>query len=93
MDAYISINFIFICFIIVKNYRKVKRPETEVAENIRRFIYSENRFAPLFWVEQICYDLCVMDNTSEHYVHVPYPQQKFENHFGMVIYLQSVNMV
>ena len=37
----ISNNFIFIFSIIVKNYRKVKRPETEVAESIRRFIYSE----------------------------------------------------
>ena len=41
MDASITNNFIFILFIIVKTYRKVKRPEAEVAENIRRFIYSE----------------------------------------------------
>ena len=41
MDASISNNFIFIFFIIVKNYRKVKKPETEIAESIRRFIYSE----------------------------------------------------
>ena len=41
MDACISNNFIFIFFIIMKNYRKVKRPETEIAESIRRFIYSE----------------------------------------------------
>ena len=41
MDASISNNFIFIFFIIVKNYRKDKKPETEIAESIRRFIYSE----------------------------------------------------
>ena len=39
MNACISSNFILIVFIIVKDYRKAKRPE--VAESIRRFIYSE----------------------------------------------------
>ena len=41
MNACISNNFIFIFFIIVKNYGKVKRPETEIAESIRRFMYPE----------------------------------------------------
>ena len=41
MDASISNNFNFIFFIIVKNYRKVKKSETEIAESITRFIYSE----------------------------------------------------
>ena len=41
MDACISNNFIFIFFIIMKSYCKVKKPETEVAEGIRKFIYSE----------------------------------------------------
>ena len=39
MNACISNNFILIVFISVKDYHKAKRPE--VAESIRRFIYSE----------------------------------------------------
>ena len=35
MDACISINFFFIFFIIVKNYRKVKRPEPGFFERRR----------------------------------------------------------
>ena len=49
MDTCISSNFIFIFFIIVKNYHKVKRPETEVAESIIRFIYS--KIATLYFFE------------------------------------------
>ena len=46
MDACISNNFIFIFFIIVKNYRKVKRPETKVAESIRRLSIPKHEVYP-----------------------------------------------
>ena len=38
MAACISNNFVFIFFIVVKNYHKVERPETEVEGSIKRFI-------------------------------------------------------
>ena len=50
MNVRISNNFIFIFIIIVKNYNQAKRPETEVAESIRRFIDSE--IAMLHFLEQ-----------------------------------------
>ena len=61
MDACISNNFIFIFFIIVKNYRKVKRSETEIAESIRRFIYSEITSPHIFERSGIA-PVCVMDS-------------------------------
>ena len=61
MDACISNNFIFIFFIIVKNYRKVKRPETEVAESIRRFIYPKSLCSTYFEWSKIA-PICVMDS-------------------------------
>ena len=48
-------------FIIVKNYRKVKRPETEVAGSIRRFIYSKIAMLHFFEWSEIA-PICVMDS-------------------------------
>ena len=48
-------------FIIVKNYRKVNRPETEVAESIRRFIYSEIATLHFFEWSEIA-SICVTDS-------------------------------
>ena len=59
MGACISNNFIF--FIIVKNYRKVKRPEAEVAEIIRRFTYSESTTLHIFEQSRIA-PICVTDS-------------------------------
>ena len=61
MDACISNNFIFIFLIIMKNYRKVKRPETEVAESISRFIYSKIAVLHFFDWSGIA-PICVMDS-------------------------------
>ena len=61
MDACISNNFIFAFFIIVKSYRKVKRPETEIAERIGRFIYSEITLLHLFERSGIA-PTCVTDS-------------------------------
>ena len=87
MDASISNNFILIFFIIVKNYQKVKKPETEIAESIRRFIYSEITSLHFFKQSGIS-PICVRI-ASEQYGHKAYPQQK---PFWNNIYLQSVNM-
>ena len=45
----------------VKNYRKVERPETEVAESIRRFIYSEIAMLHFFEWSEIA-SICVTDS-------------------------------
>ena len=61
MDTCISNIFIFIFFNIVKKYRKGKRPETEVAESIRRFTYSE--IATLYFFERSGIGpICVTDS-------------------------------
>ena len=57
----ISNNFIFIIFVVVKNYHKVKRPETKVAESIRRFIYSEITMLHFFEQSGIA-PICVTDS-------------------------------
>ena len=88
MDACISNNFIFIFFIIVKNYCKVKRPETEVAESIRslsiRKLLCSNFLSE---VELLQFMLRI---ASEQYEHEAYLQQKS---FWNGIYSQSVNTV
>ena len=61
MDVSISNNFIFIFFIIMKNYRKAKRPETEFAESIRRFVYSEITMLYYFERSGIAH-ICVTDS-------------------------------
>ena len=66
MDVCISNNFIFIFFIIVKNYREVKRPKTEIAESIRRFIYSEITLLNLFEGSGIA-PICVTDSIRAVY--------------------------
>ena len=73
MDACISNNFIFIFYIIVKNYRKVKRPETEVAESIRRFIYPKSLCSTFLSGAKLL--LFVLWIASEQYGHKAYPQQ------------------
>ena len=45
----------------MKNYRKVKRPETEVAESIRRFIYFEIATLHFFEWSEIA-PICVTDS-------------------------------
>ena len=74
MDACISNNFIFIFFIIVKNYCKAKRPETEVAESIRRFIYPKS-LCVTFWSGAKLL-LFVLWIASEQYGHKAYPQER-----------------
>ena len=61
MDACISNNFIFIFFIIATNYRKVKRPETEIAASVRRFIYSEITLLHFFEWSRVA-PICVTDS-------------------------------
>ena len=45
----------------MKNYRKVKRSETEVAESIRRFIYSQIATLHFFEWSKIA-SICVTDS-------------------------------
>ena len=74
----ISNNFIFIFFIIVKNYRKVKRPETEVAESIRRFIYSEIDTLHYFEWSKIT-SICVTDSIRAVWTQSPYCSDAIRN--------------
>ena len=76
MDACISNNFIFIFFIIIKNYCKVKRPETEVAESIQKVYLSEIATLCSTFLSGAKLPLFVLWIASEQYGHKAYPQQR-----------------
>ena len=52
MDAIISDNFISIFFIIIYNYQKVKRSETDTVDIVRRFSLGFS-----IWEKRLCDNL------------------------------------
>ena len=74
MDAWISNNFIFIFFIIVKNYRKVKRLRQRLQGASEGLSIAKSLRSTFLSGAELL--LFVLRIAPEQYGHKAYPQQK-----------------